>query len=254
MGNELNESQQIEAYNSDIKQFNGDIKALSSSLQEKEATATQLQSRQVTSTPEQLELLKMTSQIAELELKLQEAEYKKQQAESEREAAVQEMKARQNLKAQLHAQLGKLYVGYIRLYLDYMCHCLHSDEPPKVTGHPKSLGNVSPGTAISFTVQATGTEPLNYQWQWAEEDGSHESCPAEWCDGATLTIPSVQKSNEGSYRCVIRNSVGTQISKAAQLSVGKNPMFKSTARVQSTCHSPNNFLCDITIACVYTCS
>ena len=79
---------------------------------------------------------------------------------------------------------------------------------------------------MAFTVQATGTEPLNYHWQWnpAAEDRSEEwqPCRAEWCDGATLTIPSVQQCNAGSYRCVIRNSVGTQTSNSAELSVGKN--------------------------------
>ena len=79
---------------------------------------------------------------------------------------------------------------------------------------------------MAFTVQATGTEPLNYNWQWSSsaEVGSEQwqSCDPEWCDGATLTIPSVQQFNTGSYRCVICNSAGTQISKPAQISVGKN--------------------------------
>ena len=75
-----------------------------------------------------------------------------------------------------------------------------------------------------FTVQATGTEPLSYHWQWKpaeEESGSEEwqSCPAEWCDGATLTIPSVQKSNEGWYCCVISNCAGSQASNPAKLEV-----------------------------------
>ena len=108
-----------------------------------------------------------------------------------------------------------------------------------VTSHPKSRKDVSPGKHVAFTVKATGTNPLSYQWQWKpavkpvkdanEEDGSEEwqSCDAEWCDGATLTIYSVQQFNEGSYRCVISNHAGSQISKAAQLSVGKNPVFKS---------------------------
>ena len=78
-----------------------------------------------------------------------------------------------------------------------------------------------------FTVQATGTEPLRYNWQWkpTEEEGEWQPCPAEWSDGATLTIPSVQKSNEGSYCCVVSNCAGTVISKPAQLSVGKNLYF-----------------------------
>ena len=77
-----------------------------------------------------------------------------------------------------------------------------------------------------FTLQATGTEPLSYHWQWkpAEEGGSEgwQTCRAEWSDGATLTIPSVQKSNEGNYRCVISNYAGTQTSNPAKLSIGKS--------------------------------
>ena len=39
-----------------------------------------------------------------------------------------------------------------------------------------------------------------------------------------LTIHSVQKANEGIYSCVISNHAGTEISKEAQLSVGKKSM------------------------------
>ena len=104
-----------------------------------------------------------------------------------------------------------------------------SDEPPMVTNQPKSLSKVCPGTAVIFAVQATGTEPLSYLWQRkpAEGEGGSEEwqpCPAEWSEGATLTIPSVQKSNEGSYCCVISNYAGTQTSNSAKLSVGKNPL------------------------------
>ena len=106
-------SQQIEACKADIRHRSEEIEVLSSSLQEKEAAATQLQSelqtcQQDANTPEQLlGLLKVTTKIAELEHKLQEAKYKKLQAELERDAIAQEMKAMDNLKAQLHAQLGK---------------------------------------------------------------------------------------------------------------------------------------------------
>ena len=95
------------------------------------------------------------------------------------------------------------------------------DEPPKVTNHPKSLSNVNPGTAATFSIQTTGTEPLNYRWQWkpAEEgDGSEEWQPCD-VEEATLTISSVQKSCEGQYRCVVYNHAGRQISKPAKLEV-----------------------------------
>ena len=104
-------SHQIEICNADISHLSEEIKVLSSSLQEKQATATQLQSelekrKQVVST-QLLGFIKLRTQIAELERKLQEAEEQKQQAEFERDATVQEMKARENLISQLHAQLGK---------------------------------------------------------------------------------------------------------------------------------------------------
>ena len=113
-------------------------------------------------------------------------------------------------------------------YLCSTCSLFCSDEPPKVTKQPKSLSKVCPGTGVVFAVQATGTEPLSYLWQWkpAEEEGGSEEwqpCLADWSDAATLTIPSVQKSNEGSYCCVISNYAGTQTSNSAKLSVGKNP-------------------------------
>ena len=107
---------------------------------------------------------------------------------------------------------------------------LYTAEPPRITTHPQKVKDAIPGNSAKFTVQATGTEPLKYNWQWKPaEKGSGSKdwkpCDEERSDGATLTIPSVQKPNEGSYRCVISNHVGTQISKAAQLSVGKKLMY-----------------------------
>ena len=106
-------SKQTEARNVEIHHLSEEIEVLSSSLQEKEAAAAQLQSElekheQVTSAPEQLlGLLKVKIQIAELERKLLEAEEQKKQAELERDATVQEMKAKENLRAQLHAHFSK---------------------------------------------------------------------------------------------------------------------------------------------------
>ena len=103
-----------------------------------------------------------------------------------------------------------------------------------VTSHPKSQKDINPGKPVEFSVQATGTNPLSYQWQWKpaaedgnEEDGSEEwqPCGAKCCDGGTLTISKVQQFNAGIYRCVISNCAGSMISKAAQLSVGKNPVL-----------------------------
>ena len=96
-------------------------------------------------------------------------------------------------------------------------------EPPKITTHPKDLKNFIAKPA-SFRIQATGTGPLTYQWQWirSEKVGNKDwqPCDAKWSGkGATLTIPIVQKSNEGSYRCVVSNHVGNVTSNSATLEV-----------------------------------
>ena len=114
---------------------------------------------------------------------------------------------------------GNKYNCYARIYSSAL------DEPPKITVHPKSPKEVCLGKPVVFTTQATGTEPLSYHWQWkpAEEGPSEEwqPCDAEWCDGTTLTIPKAEKSNEGSYHCVISNFAGMQTSNPAELIIGK---------------------------------
>ena len=80
---------------------------------------------------------------------------------------------------------------------------------------------------MTFTVQATGTKPLHYLWQWnpAKEGASEEWQPCSGVEGydtATLTISSVQKSNRGNYRCVISNCAGSQTSKPAKLEVSRS--------------------------------
>ena len=108
---------------------------------------------------------------------------------------------------------------------------LHTADPPRVTTHPEGLKDAFPGQPVTFTVHATGTEPLSYQWRWTLVQSGDKSEKEEWqlCDvkrpnGHTLTISSVQKSNEGSYHCVVSNCAGSQTSEPATLSVGKNPV------------------------------
>ena len=109
---------------------------------------------------------------------------------------------------------------------------MHIADPPRINTHPRNLTNAVRGKPAKFIVQVTGTEPVRYQWlHWKpaeeevngseKEDWSEEwqPCRAEWSDGATLTIPSVQKSNEGHYCCVISNCAGSQASEPAKLEV-----------------------------------
>ena len=55
--------------------------------------------------------------------------------------------------------------------------------------------------------------------------GGWQSCDVERFPGAnssTLTIPSVQKSNEGSYRCIVSNCAGSETSEFATFTVGES--------------------------------
>ena len=111
------------------------------------------------------------------------------------------------------------------------------------------MKDVVPGKPVMFTAEATGTEPLNYQWEWKPAMGDDEWHPCNvekfpGTDSSTLTIPSVQKSNEGSYRCVISNCAGSQTSNPAKLTVGKNPTKDTITCRMST-------LCTIIIFCFY---
>ena len=81
--------------------------------------------------------------------------------------------------------------------------------------------------SVTFSIEATGTEPLNYQWQHKTRDGSGgwQSCDVERFPGtnsSTLTIPSVQKSNEGGYRCIVSNCAGSETSEFATFTVGES--------------------------------
>ena len=96
-------------------------------------------------------------------------------------------------------------------------------DPPRVTTHPQELKSIIAGKGAMFSVQATGNEPLSYKWEWKPaESEKWQPCDAQGSDSATLTIPIVQKSNEGNYRCIINNCAGNSSSEAAELTIGKN--------------------------------
>ena len=93
------------------------------------------------------------------------------------------------------------------------------------------LKNVLPGKGVVFSVQATGTLPLGYKWQWKQfgldgEQDEWQSLTSE--DGvlqrpaAELKLASVKAHNAGYYRCVVSNCAGSTTSKCVRLTVGKH--------------------------------
>ena len=103
---------------------------------------------------------------------------------------------------------------------------IRTADPPTITAHPQELKDAVPDKFAMLIVQATGTEPLSYQWQHEVKWGSGEwqSCDVEKFSGAnssSLIILSVQKSDEGSYRCIVSNIAGSQSSEPALLTTGE---------------------------------
>ena len=84
-----------------------------------------------------------------------------------------------------------------------------------------SLTDVKPGSKVVFTVTATGTAPLSYQWQ---KDGVNltDRTSIRGTTTAKLSITAVQKSDEGGYTCVVSNCAETVTSKPATLGLGKS--------------------------------
>ncbi len=72
---------------------------------------------------------------------------------------------------------------------------------PTVTVDPTDQGT-SPGTPVDFTVTATGTAPLSYQWQRSTDDGSSWSNVGTDSDTYTVSSPT-ESMTDDRYRCIV---------------------------------------------------
>ncbi len=82
---------------------------------------------------------------------------------------------------------------------------------PSITTQPGNV-TVGAGTGASFTVAASGTTPLTYQW-------SRNNVAIGGANAATYSIASAQAADAGSYTCTVTNSAGSATSNAATLTV-----------------------------------
>ncbi len=91
-----------------------------------------------------------------------------------------------------------------------------------ITAQPTDQAPVE-GPAV-FSVSASGTGPLSYQWQYQavgalvfsniSDDGSYSGATSP-----TLTVVEVFESTLGTYRCVVSGPCGTAVSNSATLTV-----------------------------------
>jgi hypothetical protein len=85
-------------------------------------------------------------------------------------------------------------------------------NPPLIATQP-TTATVTAGETATFTVVATGTAPLSYQWQ-------KNNTGIEGANSATYTTPATTAADNGSqFRVAVSNSAGGVISTAATLKV-----------------------------------
>ena len=118
-------------------------------------------------------------------------------------------------------------------YLNY-CFVWSAPVPPTVFTSPSDSCNTIAKRPVAFIVEASGDEPLEYQWQHntltEEEDWKPLVPDAKSYEGAdtpTLIFPSVGRSDEGKYRCRVSNKAGGVVSNSAALSIGKMIVYSS---------------------------
>ena len=96
---------------------------------------------------------------------------------------------------------------------------------PAITTHPASQ-SVSPGQSASFSVVATGTPPLYYQWR---KDGT----VIPTATNSTFSIASAQAGDAGAYTGLVSNCAGYVTSNPATLTVTSATQPTITTQPQS---------------------
>ena len=84
-------------------------------------------------------------------------------------------------------------------------------EPPSISQQPRPQ-TVENGEMVAFTVTASGSAPLSFQWL---KDGELITGETE----AVLTLLDVSSSDAGAYAVVVTNAAGSVLSEEAVLSV-----------------------------------
>jgi hypothetical protein len=91
---------------------------------------------------------------------------------------------------------------------------------PAITSQPASQ-TVTPGQAAIFSVTATGTPPLTYQWQ---KNGSNITGGTS----SSYTTPPTTTADSGEqFRVIVSNTLGNVTSNAATLTVNSGPIASS---------------------------
>ncbi|MCD9017091.1 PQQ-dependent sugar dehydrogenase [Parachryseolinea silvisoli] len=105
---------------------------------------------------------------------------------------------------------GNLY--YLERSAGALFRIIYSvNNAPAIVTQPASQ-TVTAGQPVTFSVTATGTAPLSYQWQ-------RNNANITGATSASYTIANTQASHAGTYRVIVSNSAGSVTSSNATLTV-----------------------------------
>jgi pectate lyase len=88
----------------------------------------------------------------------------------------------------------------------------YAPTAPIITAHPQSQ-NIAAGNSITFTVVASGSANLSYQWYF------NTNAPIAGATNSILTLNSVQATNAGIFSVTVTNTAGSAASSNAVLTV-----------------------------------
>jgi len=91
-------------------------------------------------------------------------------------------------------------------------------NPVEIVAHPQSRTNTAGSTAV-FTVQATGTGPLYYQWRKDGTDLFDDGVKILGANLPVLYVSNVLAADIGGYNVVVTNAISSQTSQLATLTV-----------------------------------
>ena len=111
------------------------------------------------------------------------------------------------------ANLGNYWVGVTNAFGGATSQWanLSYPAPPSITKQPTNY-TAPAGTLVSFSVTASGTAPLSYQWYFGGTPVSNAVSDA-------LLLPGVQAGQAGPYKVIVFNSAGSFTSAVATLTV-----------------------------------
>jgi len=92
-------------------------------------------------------------------------------------------------------------------------HYFASGAPPIITQITPSSQNINQGDNATFTVSASGTPPLSYQWY------DNNNNPISWGTNAAITLTNVQPGQAGSYSVAVNDLYAGPVTTNASLTV-----------------------------------